>query len=97
MNDVFEPQVRAAAVAAWRVVLLAAGVLVASWIAYLVVIPARPPWLLSLWGPGLTWDYVQNIWLWAIAVFKMAVWLMVMAALWLTLWARQMRKSSGRP
>jgi hypothetical protein len=92
MNDDFERKVRAAAVAGWWVVLAAAGLLLVSWIAYLVVIPARPEWLLVLWGPDLNWQYVQNVWFWAIATFKVIVWFMAMVALWLTLWARQLRR-----
>jgi hypothetical protein len=94
MNDVFERRVRAAAVAGWWVVLFAAGLLLLSWIAYLVVIPAQPAWFLSLWGPNLDWAYVQNTWFWALVIFKMSVWLMALVVLWLTLWARQLRKSA---
>jgi hypothetical protein len=97
MNDVFERRVMAAAVALWWVVLLAAGLLLWAWIAYLVVILAQPPWVLSLWGPGLSWAYIQNVWLWSIVVLKLMVLLMAFVALWLTLWARQLRKPVGRP
>jgi hypothetical protein len=92
MDDDFERKVRAAAVAGWWVVLAAAGLLLVSWVAYLVVIPARPEWLLSLWGAELSWQYVQNVWFWALVIFKVSVWLMAMAALWLMLWARQLRR-----
>lgn len=37
MIDVFERRVRAAAVAGWWVVPIAAGLLILSWVAYLVV------------------------------------------------------------
>jgi hypothetical protein len=97
MNDVFERRVMAAAVALWWVVLLAAGLLLLGWIGYLVVIPAQPPWLLSLWGPDLSWAYIQNVWLWAFIVFKLMVLLMTFVALWLTLWTRQLRKPLVRP
>jgi hypothetical protein len=96
MNDDFEKRVRAAAVAGWWVVLIAAGLLLLSWIAYLLVIPAQPGWLLSLWGPDLSWADVQNVWFWALVIFKMSAWLMALVVLWLTLWARQLRKSAGR-
>jgi hypothetical protein len=92
MNNVFERRVRAAAVAGWWVVLFAAGLLLLSWIAYLVVIAAEPAWFSSLLGPQLDWAFVQRIWFWALVVFKMSVWLMALVALWLTLWARQLRK-----
>ena len=96
MNDVFEKRVRAAAVAGWWVVLVAVIFLLVQWIAYLLVMNARPAWVISLWGPELTWSFVQNVWFWGIAIFKVCVWVMALAVLWLTLWARQLRKQSGR-
>jgi hypothetical protein len=91
MNDVFERRVLAAAVALWWVVLLVSG------IGYLVVIHAQPPWILSLWGADLSWAYIQNVGLWSIIVLKLMFLLMAFVALWLTLWARQLRKPVGRP
>jgi hypothetical protein len=92
MNDVFEKRVRAAAVAGWWVVLIAVAFLTLLWLVYLAVTSAHPAWLLTLWGPGVDWPFVQNVWFWAMAAFKFCVWLMVFAVLWLTLWARQLRK-----
>jgi hypothetical protein len=91
MEQTFERRVQAAAIAAWWVVLLAAVLLFASWIAYLIAMSTRPAWLLSMWGPELSWTLVQDVWFWALVGFKLIVWLMAMAALWLTLWARRLR------
>jgi hypothetical protein len=49
-----------------------------------------------MWGPNLDWTFVQMVWFWAVAVLKFIVWLLVLANLWLTLWARQLRKLAGR-
>ncbi len=95
MNNVFEKRVRAAAVAGWWVLLVAAGFLVLQWIIYLVVMSARPAWLLSLWGPDVSWSFVQNVWFWAAAIFKLCLWLLALVVLWLTLWAWQLRKQVG--
>jgi hypothetical protein len=92
MNDVFEKRVRAAAVAGWWVVLIAIGFICLQWLIYLGVMEAKPAWLLPLWGPGVDWAFVQKAWFWAIAILKFVLWLMVLASLWLTLWARQLRK-----
>jgi hypothetical protein len=97
MNDDFQQRVRAAAIAGSWVVAFAATLLVFSWIAYLVIISVQPPWLLSMWGPDLSWDYVQNVWFWANVTVKLIVWLMALAALWLTFWPRQLQKPLGRP
>ena len=92
MNDTFERKVRAAAVAGWWVVLISVAFIVLQWLVYLAIINARPAWFLSMWGPNLDWGFVQMVWFWAIAIMKFIMWLMVLIALWLTLWARQLRK-----
>ncbi len=97
MNDTFEKRVRAAAVAGWWTVLIAIAFIVLQWLIYLAVVHARPAWLLSMWGPNLDWAFVQTVWFWAIALMKFVMWLMVLVALWLTLWARQLRKQIGGP
>ena len=97
MNDVFEKRVRAAAVTGWWVVLIFWGFLFLQWFGYLVIMHARPEWMLSWCGPDITWPFVENAWFWAVVVLKLCMWLMVLAALWLTLWARQLRKCAGSP
>jgi len=92
MNDSFEKKVRAAAVACWWVVLIAVGFLTFLWLLYLAVMSTHPTWLLALWGPDVDWPFVQNVWFWAVVAFKFCVWLMVLVAVWLTLWAKQLRK-----
>lgn len=93
MNDTFEKRVRAAAVAGWWTLLIAVGFLLIQWILYLLVMSVHPAArLLSLWGPGTTWSFVQTVWFWGIAVLKLCLWLQAIVVLWLTLWARQLKK-----
>lgn len=92
MNDIFEKRVRAAAVAGWWTLLIAVGFLLIQWVGYLLVMSAHPAWLLSLWGPDTTWSFVRTVWFWAIAILKVSVWPLALAALWLTLWASQLRR-----
>jgi len=92
MNDAFEKRVRAAAVAGWWTLLITLGFLLIQWIGYLLVMSAHPAWLLSWWGPGTTWPFVQTVWYWAIAALKACVWFLALVAVFLTLWARQLRK-----
>jgi len=94
MNDAFEVRVRAAAMAGWWTLLIAAIVLTIQWLAYLFLISSRPAWLLTLWGPGIDWGTVQYLWVLLLAILKLAVWLCALPVLWLTLWARQLRKRS---
>lgn len=95
VNDVFAKRVRAAAVAGWWTALIGVAFVVLQWIIYLAVIHARPAWVLSMWGPNYDWVFVQTVWFWAIAVLKFVVWFVMLIALWLTLWARQLRKAAG--
>ena len=90
--DAFERKVQSAAVAGWWTLLIAAGFLTIQWIAYLIVMSTRPAWILFLLGTGLTWNSVQIVWFWAAMVFKLCLWLAAVIVLWLTLWARQMRR-----
>jgi hypothetical protein len=96
MNDDFERKVRAAAVAGWWTVLFAVGFLILGWIAFLRIMSAQPAWMASLWGPYASWEYVYNVGFWTLSIFKLCIWLMVFVVAWLTLWARQLRKSAGR-
>jgi hypothetical protein len=92
MNDVFQQRIRAAAIAGWWTVLIAAGFLTLVWIIFLVLMSTRPSWYQSLLGPGVSWDDLQVVGLWAVAIFKMCIWLMALVVLWLTLWSRQLGK-----
>lgn len=59
---------------------------------------SRPPirstaWLLTMWGSGgVGWDFLQTVSLWFMGVFKLCIWFLFLVVLWLTLWARQLRK-----
>jgi len=92
MTDPFEKKVRTAAVAAWWVVLIGYALLILTWGVYLILVTARPEWMLAMWGQNVTWDFMQTVSLWFLGVFKLFLWFLFLTALWLTLWARQLRK-----
>lgn len=92
MNDVFTTRVRAAAVAGWWTLLVGVAFITLAWLAYLCMMTTRPACVLSLWGPNVNWADIQHISLWAITVFKLALWLLALLVIWLTLWARQLKK-----
>jgi len=97
MNDLFERRVRAAAVAGWWVVVIGYALLTAIWLFYLALVSPRPAWLLAVWGGGdLDWRFVQTLSLWFMGAFKLALWFLILVALWLTLWARELRRPSSR-
>jgi hypothetical protein len=92
MDQLFTRKVRTAAVAAWWTVLVAYVILLVQWMAYLAITSGPPEWMLALWGAGVTWPEIRTIWLWGMVAFKFIVGMMLFAALWLTLWARQLAK-----
>lgn len=61
MIDDLELKVRSAAAAGWWTLLTAVGLFLVQWILYLVVVPAEPSWVLTLWGPGAEWPQVRTI------------------------------------
>ncbi len=97
MSDTLGATLRSAATAGWWTLLIAVGVLLIQWVMYLLVVAAQPGWLLTLWGPGATWQEVRSLWFWFIAAFKAALVVVAFVLLWLTLWAHQLQKHAGHP
>jgi hypothetical protein len=73
-------------------VLIGYALLTLTWVVYLAIVSARPVWMLAMWGQDVSWDYMQFVSLWFMGVFNLFMWLLILVALWLTLWARQFRK-----
>jgi hypothetical protein len=94
MNDLFERQVWAAAVAAWWTLAIAVVFLTTVWFVFLGLMSSPPGWIERLWG-GMSRDQIFPVGLWLIGVFKLCLWLWAMIALWLTLWAWQLQKHTG--
>lgn len=92
MDELFIEKVRSAVRAGWWTVLIATCFLLLQWVVYHFIISRQPEWMLYFWGEGITWDDIQSIWLWAMGVFKLGVWFMILAVVWLTIWARLLTK-----
>ena len=95
MDDTFAARVRGAAVAAWWTLLIAFGFLMLQWVVYLQVMSAKPEWAASFWRPGATWASINAVWFFALVVVKLTLWPLLLCAVWLTSWARQLRKRKG--
>ena len=95
MCENFETKIRCAATAGWWTLLVAVGMFLIQWVMYLLVVPLQPGWVLSLWGPGATWQEVQSLWFLFIAGFKVCLLSVAFVLVWLTLWARQLRKHAS--
>ena len=94
MNDSFAARVSAAAAAAWWTILIGAVVMTAWWFGFLCMMKLRPGWILRLRGAGMTWDQVQSTVIIFFAVLKMILTVTALAALWLTLWGRRLRRAA---
>jgi hypothetical protein len=92
VDEKFIKKVRAAAVAGWWVLLIAFGILLIQWLAFLLMMSKQPTGIVYLWGEGFTWPEIRTVWLWAMVAYKFVVGLMIFVVIWLTLWARQLAK-----
>lgn len=92
MDEVFAKRVRDAAIAGWWTILIAAIVATVQWLGFMAVTHFRPDWVLCLWGPSMNWQHVEHIWIWFIGIFKLVIWIAVLVVIWLSLWARRLRR-----
>ena len=92
MDDLFQRRVRTAAAAAWWTVLIAVAFITVVWVVFLTLVSARPAWYEALLGPAISWEKLKDVAVWAVAIFKICIWLLALVAMWLTLWARQLRR-----
>jgi hypothetical protein len=92
MNEDFAGRIRSAAIAGWWTILIGSLFLTFQWLASLALLSIKPGWLLTLWGPDITWKTVRTIWLWAMAIFKICLWLITLVVIWLSLWARRLSR-----
>lgn len=92
MDDSFVTKVRTAMMAGWWTILIAAVFLTMQWVVYLLVISTEPEWMLYFWGPGITWDDIQSIWLWAMVAAKIGLWFLILFTTWVTIWLRLLVK-----
>ena len=94
MNETFQNRLQASVKAGWWTLLIGAVFLAFQWVAYLILMSSPPSWSLQLWGSGVAWETIQNLWLWIVAIFKLCLWLMALVVIWLTLWSRQLGRQA---
>jgi len=95
MDETGGKRLGAAVRAAWHTVLIWALWLTAAWLIWLGIIHAKPGWILALWGggDGLTWTGVQTVTIWFFGAFKVLLLVAVMITIWLTLYARRLKRA----
>src|SRR5574340_349374 len=96
MNDELSVKVRSAAISGWWTLLIGAAFLTVQWLAYLAIMNVRPGWVAAMWG-GEDWATIQSLWLRMAAVFKLCLWLAALPVIWLSLWARKLRRATALP
>ena len=92
MNDIFTRRVSAAAGAAWWVILIAVGWLTVAWIIWLLILSAKPQWILSLWGGDITWEQVHSMVIIFVGAFKLIFFAGFLTTIWLTIWSHKLNR-----
>ncbi len=91
MDDLLHKKVRAAAVAGWWTLLIAVIFLTVVWGVFLAMLHCQCPFAKAVWG-GASWDMMLSISIWAMAAFKLVIWTMFLVVVWLTIWARKLKR-----
>jgi len=93
MNEPLVERVRAAAWATWMLLLILAVWMTIAYFLWLGVFYTRMEWVRALWGGDVTWPEMQWVSLWFFGAFKLGLFAVLAAALWLTLFARRLRRA----
>ena len=91
MNDTYTKRVSAAAAAGWWTVLVGVLWLTFGWLAWMAILHFKPDWLLTLWV-GMSWDDAREFMILFLGTAKMILLVCFLATLWLTFWARGMKR-----
>jgi hypothetical protein len=91
MDDLFHKRVRAAAIAGWWTLLVAIIIHLLALSGLLCILHHHPAWVTGMWG-NIGWDTIQNVGIWMIAIYRVIVWVLVLIVVWLSLWARRLKR-----
>lgn len=92
MNDAFAIRVRAAATALWWTVLIAVLWVMAMWLLWMGLLHSRPDFVIWAMGGSVTGDQVHWVMIVAIMVARFFVLILILTAIWLSFWARRLRR-----
>ena len=95
MGSDFHTKVRTAAVAGWWSTALMWALLYVTYFIYIFAMGSHPAWMMSVLGPDLDWQFIARVWVVSIVGFKSVAFMMLIASLWLTLWARGLKRSAS--
>lgn len=91
-EDAFQKRLRAATVAGWWTMLVAVIFNIVQWSLFMCVLYTKPDWVLSVFGPHASWEFIQHMLMWFIGAFKLATWIMLMIVICSTIFSRQLSK-----
>jgi len=95
MNGDFEKRLGGAVRAGWCTVIIGVVFMTASWLGYLCMMKIQPEWIRTMWGgESLTWDEMRTVCIWFFGIFKLILWTGALGVLFLTLWARNLKKAA---
>ena len=95
MNGTFAQRVRSAAVTGWWTILINMIWMTAAWLLWiLLILPCKPSWVIDLWGGSefLDWQKIYDVFFTFMAVWKLILFVFLMVTIWLSLWARKLKK-----
>ena len=93
MNEDLVKKVRAAAGATWWVVIIGFIWLTVAYFVWLGMMHYCTPLVRDMWGGGgLERSQIQTLSLWFFGALKLALFGLLFAAIWLTLFARHLRR-----
>ena len=97
MSDQLATRVRSAATAGWWTILIAMIWMTAGWLLWVFwLLPCQPSWVITLWGGQefLNWQDVYNVFFAFMAAWKLMLFALVLATIWLSLWARKLKRAA---
>lgn len=92
MDEALFKKVRAAAVAGWWTLLVAIGFGLIQAGGIWMLLHFRPSWVPKMWG-GTSWETIQTVVVWMVAVYKLLVWAMFLVVVWLTIWSARLKRA----
>jgi len=94
MSEPLEKRIRAAAGATWMLLLILVIWMTVTYVLWLGLVYTRMEWVRTLWGGDVTWSEMQWVTLWFFGAFKLGLFAVLAVAIWLTLFARRLRKAA---
>ena len=96
METTFEYRLRAAVRAGWWTLVVGAVLVTLQWGLYLAITARRPAWVLSVWGPDVSWQMLERRWLGALITLRVVLFILAMVVVWGTIWAAALRRRVTR-